>query len=279
MILVIGATAHFGRQTVEALVGAGEQVRALTRDPASAGLPEGVEVVRGDLEKPETFGAALADVTSVFLVLPYGLDATAFIEAAAKAGVERIVFLSSGAIVDGLDTQRDVIAEYHAGVEKAITATGVDSTMIRILFPAINSLAFGMQLKGGDVVRGAYAGAAYSMIHERDVADVAARVLTTGGHAGRVYELTGPQSLTQVEQIQVLGEALGRPLRFEEVDDKVLREQMGRFMDPAFVNALFDLMGATVGRPAPLNSLVKEITGHEPRTYAQWASEHVADFA
>ncbi|MEU5876175.1 NAD(P)H-binding protein [Spirillospora sp. NPDC047279] len=279
MFLVIGATAHFGRQTVEALHEEGRPVRALTRSPEKAGLPEGVEVVQGDLAVPETFAAALDGVTAVLLVLPYGLDATAFLEAAAKSGVGRIVFLSSGAVADGVDEQADVIAAYHAGVERAITATGVPATMLRIMFPAINSLAFGMQLQGGDVIRGAYADAAFSMIHERDVADVAARVLTGDGHEGRVYELAGAASLTQAEQVRVLGEALGRPLRFEEVPDRPLREQMGEFMDPDFVNALFDLMAATVGRPAPVNSVVEDITGHEPRTYAQWASEHAGDFA
>ncbi|MEU8118105.1 NAD(P)H-binding protein [Spirillospora sp. NPDC049024] len=279
MILVIGATAHFGRQTVEALRREGHQVRALTRTPEKAGLPEGVEVVQGDLAKPATFAAALDGVTAVFLVLPYGLEATAFLDAAAKAGVGRIVFLSSGAVVDGADGQPDVIAAYHAGVERAIAATGVPATILRIMFPAINSLAFGMQLQGGEVIRGAYADAAFSMIHERDVADVAVRVLVDGGHQGRVYELTGAASLTQTEQVRVLGEALGRPLRFEEMPDGPLREQMGNFMDPDFVNALFDLMAATVGKPAPDTSVVADLTGHAPRTYADWAAEHAGDFA
>lgn len=279
MILVVGATAHFGRQTVEALVAAGHQVRALTRDPAAAGLPEQAEVVQGDLTRAETLGPALAGVRALFLVLPHGLDAAPVLAAAQEAGVRRIVFLSSGAIVDGAVDQPDVIARYHHGVEQAIVATGAEWTFLRLFFPAINSLSFAMQLSGGDTIRAPYAGATSAPIHERDVAEVAAHVLTGDGHTGQVHELTGPASLTQAEQVRILGEALGRPLVFEELDPEPVRQQMGQFMDPDFINALFDLMEATVDKPAPVNALVERITGHPARTYAEWAADHTADFS
>ncbi|SHG23975.1 NmrA family NAD(P)-binding protein [Streptoalloteichus hindustanus] len=276
MILVVGATAHFGRQTVEALLESGQKVRALTRDPEKATLPAGVEVVGGDLTRPETLAPALEGVTTVFLVLPYGLDATAFLSAARG---RRIVFLSSGAIVDGRDTQPDVIAEYHHRVERAITEAASEWTFLRLFFPAINALSFAMQLNGSDVIRAPYAEFTSAPVHERDVAEVAARVLTEDGHAGRVYDLTGPESMTQREQVQVLGEALGRPLRFEELDPKPVLEQMRQFMDGDFITALFDLMGATVGKPAEVSPVVERITGHPARSFAQWAADHRADFS
>ncbi|MFG2823130.1 NAD(P)H-binding protein [Kitasatospora sp. NPDC048365] len=278
MILVIGATAHFGRQTVEVLAGAGRQVRALSRTPERAGLPEGVEVVRGDLARPATLGPALDGVTEVFLVLPYGLDARPLLDHVRQAGVRQIVFLSSGAVVDGADPQPDVIAAYHAQVEQEIRATGVDWTFLRLYFPAINSLAWAMQLHGGDAVRGPHAAAAASVVHELDVAEAAAAVLGGGEHAGRVYELTGPQSLSQVEQVEVLGRALGRELRFEEVAEEAVRQQLSQFMDADFVGALLGLMGDTVGKPAPVNDTVERLTGRPARPYAQWAADHVADF-
>ncbi|MFB4270589.1 SDR family oxidoreductase [Nonomuraea sp. GTA35] len=279
MILVVGATAHFGRQTVEALAAEGHRVRALSRHPEKAGLPAGVEVVRGDLTEEETLAPALSGVSAVFLVLPYGMDAAPLLRAARRAGVGRIVFLSSGAVTDGAGEQPDVIAAYHHGVEQAVKATGAQWTFLRIFFPAINSLSYAMQLGGSDVVRGAYAGATSAPVHEGDVAAVAARVLTGDGHAGKVYELTGSESMTQAEQVSVLGTVLGRPLRFEELDAGPVRAQLGQFMDPAFVNALFDLMEATVGKPAPVNSLVEDLTGRPARTYAQWAADHLADFS
>ncbi|MRH88029.1 NAD(P)H-binding protein [Nocardia sp. SYP-A9097] len=278
MFLVIGATAHFGRQAVDALLAAGQPVRALTRRPESADLPAGARVVPGDLTDADSLGSALAGVEAIFLVLPYGMDAAPLLSAARRAGVRRIVFLSSGAVVDGAQAQPDVIAQYHRDVERAIEASGIEWTFLRLLFPAINSLSFAMQLAGGEVIRAAYGQAAASVVHENDVADVVAAVLP-GGHGGRVYDLTGPQSLTQTEQVEILGATLGRPLTFEELDDAPVRAQLAQFMDPAFTNALFDLMAATVGKPAQVNSLVEDLTGHAPRTYAQWVADHLADFS
>lgn len=278
MYLVIGATAHFGRQAVEELVGAGAPVRALTRTPERAGLPAEVEVAQGDLTKPETLPAALGGVEAVLLVLPYGMDAAPLLAAAGRAGVRRIVFLSSGAIVPGAERQPDVIAQYHRDVEQAIEASGIEWTFLRLLFPAINSLAFAMQLQGGDVIRAPYAEAAFSAVHERDVAEVAARILISGGHAGRAYDLTGPESLTQAQQVRILGGTLGRHLTVEDLDPAPVLEQMGRFMDREFLAALFALMAQAVGKPAPVNDVIERVTGHPARTYAQWAEDHRADF-
>lgn len=278
MYLVIGATAHFGRQAVDALLAAGKPVRALTRRPEAAEFPAGVQVAAGDLTSEDALAEALSGVEAIFLVLPYGMDVAPLLAAARRAGVQRIVFLSSGAVVDGAQAQPDVIAQYHRDVEAAVEASGIEWTFLRLLFPAINSLTFAMQLAGGDVIRAAYGQAAASVIHENDVADVAVAVLP-GGHAGKVYDLTGPRSLTQVEQVEILGAALDRPLVFEELDDAPVRAQMAQFMDPAFINALFDLMAATVGKPAEVNSVVEDLTGHAPRTYAEWVGDHLADFS
>ncbi|QKG23071.1 NAD(P)H-binding protein [Actinomadura verrucosospora] len=278
MFLVIGATAHFGRQAVEELVAAGAPVRALTRAPERAGLPKEAEVVQGDLTDPATLPAVLDGVEAAFLVLPYGMDAGPLLEAARRAGVRRLVFLSSGAIVPDADRQPDVIAEYHRGVERAIEESGIEWTFLRLLFPAINSLTFAMQLQGGDVVRMPYAGAAFSAVHERDVAEAAARILTGGGHAGRVHDLTGPESLTQAQQVAVLGAALGRRLTVEDLPPEPALEQMSRFMDPEFLAALFGLMARAADGPAPVNDNVERITGCPARTYAQWVADHRADF-
>ncbi|MEV8638997.1 NAD(P)H-binding protein [Streptosporangium sp. NPDC051023] len=278
MYLVTGATAHFGRQAVEALQAAGHPVRALTRNPEQAGLPQGVELAQADLTKPETLPAALDGVSAILLILQYGMDPAPLLAAAREAGVARIVFLSSGAVVDGIDAQPDVIAQYHGNVEQAVRDSGLEWTVLRLLFPAINSLTFAMQLAGGDVIRAPYIDAAVSAIHELDVADVAVATLTGEGHTGRAYALTGPESLTQADQVRILGEALGRPLTTEDLDPEPVLQQMSAFMDPAFLNALFSLMAATVGKPAEVNDTVERITGHPARTYAQWAADHAADF-
>lgn len=278
MILVIGATGHFGRETVEALAAGGHAVRALSRTPETAGLPENVAVVGGDLADADSLRAALDGVTAVFAVLPFGMDASVLLGEVVRADVERIVFLSSGAVVDGAEQQTDVIAEYHAGVERAIAETGIPHTFLRLLFPAINSLSYAMQLSDGYVVRGPYAGATSAPVHEGDVADAAVRVLTADGYEGRTYLLTGPESLTQVELVEILGRCLARPLSFEELDAGPVRRQMAQFLDGDFVKALFDLMAATVGRQAEVTPAIRTLTGREPRSYREWADDHIADF-
>jgi uncharacterized protein YbjT (DUF2867 family) len=276
MILVVGATGLFGREIVEELVAAGQPVRALSRMPDEARLPVGAEVVYGDLAKPETLAAALEGVTAIGLVLPYGLDPAALL--AEVPPHVRVVFLSSGAITDGAGVQSDVIARYHAGVERAIAGTTADHTFLRIFFPAVNSLPYAMQLNRADTIRVPYAGAHSAPVHERDVAEVAARILTAGGHAGRVYHLTGPRSYTQAGLIQVLGEGIGRTLTVEDLDPEPVRQQMSQFMDPDFVAALFGLMASTVDAPALVTGTVAEIAGRPARTYEQWVQDHKADF-
>ena len=115
-------------------------------------------------------------------------------------------------------------------------------------------------------------------MHERDVAEVAAQILTGGGHAGRGYDLTGPESLTQAQQVRILGETLGRKLTVEDLDPQPVLEQMSQFMDLEFLAALFALMAQAVGKPAPVNDIIEQITGHPARTYTQWAGDHRADF-
>ncbi|GAB3868194.1 NAD(P)H-binding protein [Dactylosporangium cerinum] len=277
MYLVIGATAHFGRQAVEELVAAGVPVRALTRTPSKADLPAADELVAADLTSPETLPPAFDGVEAAFLVLPYGMDVAPLLAAAHAAGVRRLVFLSSGAITGHAEQQPDVIAQYHRDVERAVEATGIEWTFLRILFPAINSLTFAMQLQSG-VIRAPYTRASFSAVHERDVAAVAARVLVDGGHGGRVYDLTGPQSLTQAQQVHILGQGLGRPLTVEDLDPEPVQQQMRRFMDADFLAALFSLMAEAVGKPAPVNDVVEQITGRPARTYATWVEDHRADF-
>src|SRR5437868_3949913 len=110
MILVTAATAPVGRSIVEQLVAAGRDVRALTRDPAKAGLPAGAEVVAGDLSDAQSLSAAFKDVSAVFLLAAVPGFAPPFFRAAKAAGVRRIVFQSSGAVDDAADEQPNAIA-------------------------------------------------------------------------------------------------------------------------------------------------------------------------
>jgi uncharacterized protein YbjT (DUF2867 family) len=277
MFLVTAATAPVGRSIVEQLVTSGREVRALTRDPSEAGLPEGADVVAGDLSDTESLRIAMKDVTAVFLLAVVPGFAPAFLQAAKEGGVRRIVFQSSGAIEDGSTEQPNEIAAFHKDIEREIEDSGLEWTFLRLDVASADALQWAFdvpgQLRRGDTVRGPYADAAGSPIHPADFAAVAVAAMTEDRHARKTYVLTGPQSLTNAEQVALIGRALGRALRYEELDPGEARDAMGP-------HAPADLLMATWERyrrrPAPVTDTVERVTGRPPRSVEQWAADYPA---
>jgi uncharacterized protein YbjT (DUF2867 family) len=127
-------------------------------------------------------------------------------------------------------------------------------------------------------VRWPYAAVPTAPIHERDIAAVAVRALCEGGHGGAEYVLTGPQSLSQEEQVQIIGNAIGRSLRFEEISPDETRRELLSIAPLFVVNMLLDAWAAALGQPALVTSTVAEVTGSPARTFYDWATDHLADF-
>jgi uncharacterized protein YbjT (DUF2867 family) len=252
----------------------------LTRNPDSAGLPDEVDVVRGDLSVPDALNECLDEVDAVFLVLhPFTIKAAPpFLDAIAQRA-RRIVFLSSLAVQDNLEQQANPIGQFHADIEQLIEKSGLEWTFLRPGGFATNTLRWwAPQICAGEVVRWPYGAAAVSPIHERDIARVAVRALIGEGHGGAKYALTGPEALTQVDQVRIIGEAIGRRLRFEEITPKTARQQMLSFMAPSIVEVLLDIWARLATEPAPITSTVAEIAGVPARTFREWAIDHSADF-
>lgn len=277
MFLVTAATAPVGHAIVEQLVRTGWDVRALTREPAKASLPSGAEVVAGDLSDPISLRTAMEGVSAVFLLAVTSGFESAFLDAAKDAGVRRIVFQSSGAVDDTATEQPNDIAAFHHGIEQAIQASGLEWTFLRLDVASADALhwAFDVpaQLKAGDVVRGPYAKAAVSPIHPTDVAAVVVAALTEDEHAGKTYHLTGPTSLTHTEQLQLIGEALGRPVRYEELEPEAARQAISPY---APADVLFASWEQHISTPAPVTDTVERVTGRPPRTVEQWAADYAA---
>lgn len=269
MILIIGATGNVGRHIVPLLHTAGVPVRAMVRDPGAARLPEGVEVVRGDLERPETVEAALAGVESVFLLWPgFAAERAAPIVELVAEHARRIVYLSA----------MSAASMFHGEIERLVEESGLEWTFLRPGGFAVNTLMWADQIREG-VVRWPYAQAGRPLIHERDIAEVAALVLTGDGHAGKVYDLTGPEVVTQAEQVHLIGEAIGRPVRYEESPREVAREHLlAAWGNAAFVDSALDHWASIVAEPEPVTRTVEELTGAPARTFRQWAADHAADF-
>src|ERR1700680_668219 len=211
MILVTGATGNVGRNVVEKLVAEGQEVRALTRDTARARFPDQVDVVSGDLSRPETLPAALKGVERAFLFPVPGLEG--FLDLARRSGVDRIVLLSSSAVTT---EHPSAIARVHLGNEQAVAQSGLPWTFVRPGAFMANDLRWAPGIKAEGVVRAPYGDATTAPIDERDIAAVVVTALLHDGQAGPSYALTGPDSLTQIERVQILAAALGQALRFEE---------------------------------------------------------------
>lgn len=280
-VLVTGATGRIGRAVVDLLTDAGVPVRALSRRSAAAAtLPANVEVVTGDLSVPESLDAGLRGVGAVFLVWSAPpATAPAVVERLATHA-RRVVFLSSPhRTPHPFFQQPNPMAVLHAGIERLIAAAGIESTIIRPGMFASNVVSWwATAIRAGGVVRWPYGAAQTAPVADRDVASVAARTLYLDGHAGGDYVLTGPESLSQAEQVSIIGDVLGRQIGFVELSpDEFRSETEGSWPRPA-VDMLLAAWGATIGRPAYVTSSVLDILGSAPRSFRQWVADHAAAF-
>jgi uncharacterized protein YbjT (DUF2867 family) len=194
--------------------------------------------------------------------------------------VGRIVFLSSPhQTPHPFFQQPNPLAALHASIERLIQDSGMRWTFLRPGMFAANTLSWwAPQIRAGDVVRWPYADAPTAPIHERDIAAAAVRALLDAGHDGAEYVLTGPQSLSQREQVVAIGDAIGRPLRLDELSPDQARRELGAHFPAPAVNMLLNAWAAALGQPALVTSAVAEITGAPARTFHEWASDHAAEF-
>jgi uncharacterized protein YbjT (DUF2867 family) len=279
---VIGATGNVGRQVVSQLSAAGAQVRALARNPRAGEFPPGVEIAPADLTKPETLDGPLEGAGAVFLVWVVPRDAVAPALERIVKRVKRVVFLSAPLktphpLFQG--AQPNPVSALQAEIERLIEASGIEWTFLRPGMLATNSVAWwAPQIRAGDVVRWPYACVPTAPIDERDIAAVAVRALCNEGHAGAEYVLTGPQSLSQAEQVEIIGRAIGRPLRMQEISPDDARRELVSVIPAPAVKMLLGAWEAAIGRPAFVTSTVADVTGVPARTFLDWAADHTEDF-
>ncbi|WP_203834347.1 SDR family oxidoreductase [Winogradskya humida] len=269
-IMITGATGAVGRPLVTHLVNQGERVRATSRKPQQAGLPPQVDVVFAD---PPEFGAEVFDGVDRMLVFPFEQGVDELITAAVAAGVERFVVFSSLAAAGELP--RDVASvsyTHHRAVERAVTSRTDNWTILRPGTFAGNLLSWAWPIKAGAPIRAPYVHSAQPPIHEADIADAAAVALTEDGHRGRIYPLTGPQSLTRIEQVAAIGAGIGRDLRLVEISPEEFQADVAQFLPESIIAMLLTYWQETVDVPDPVRP------GTGGRTLEQWARDHRADF-
>jgi uncharacterized protein YbjT (DUF2867 family) len=282
MILVTGATGLIGTKLVRHLAAAGEKVRAVTRDPATATLPDGVEVVSGDPSRPTTIVAALDGVQSVFLnPRSVGTAAPELLALARGHGVRKAVALSATNVDDDPGRQPSRYrGDYNREVEAAVIDSSLDWVSLRPSMFASNTIGlWAAAIRSGDVVRMPYPDAAWAPVAEDDLAEVAAIALHTDRLLGRKVELTGPESLTQAELVGIIAAALGHPVRIEQVAPESVESAMiGAGFQGDFVRALIRLQAEYATHPAPVSGELPEILGRPARSFATWVADNLAAF-
>ncbi|MFE1170534.1 SDR family oxidoreductase [Nocardiopsis sp. NPDC058789] len=271
-ILVTGATGNTGRHVVAGLLAEGVPVRALTRDPERARFPEGVEVVAGDVTVPADVTRAARGAGAAYLVWP-GTDAAAKRAAevveALGAEVGRVVYLSAA----GAEETGGV----WGGVERAVRRSARAWTFLRVTGLATNALAWSDKVHRG-VVRAPFGAASRSLVHERDVAAMAVRALVDDGHAGRAYLVTGPEVVSQTDQVRVLGEEVGIPARWEEQPLDEALVELSLEVGVEFAHQIIEHWTVNVDIPEEVSEDVARVLGRPALSFREWARDHVADF-
>jgi uncharacterized protein YbjT (DUF2867 family) len=279
-ILVIGATGNVGRHVVQELRVVGAPVRALARRPDLAALPPDVEVIAGDLTVPESLGRALDSVEAVFLLWTAPPPTAEAVIGRIAAHARRIVLLSSPHQTQHpFFQQPNPLAQFHAELDRLVRSRMAEWTILRPGMFASNAIKWWADtIRRGDVVRWPYAEAETAPIDERDIAAVAARALLDDGHVGEDYVITGPASLTQIQQVGAIGDALGRGLRFEELSPEAFRTATSGRWPERTVDMLLAAWGAAIGHRAHVTAAVAEVTGTPARTFHEWARDHAESF-
>lgn len=269
-ILVTGATGTVGRHIVGQLQAAGHDVRALSRNPAAAALPTGVEVVAGDLSVPETVRHALDGVSAMHLIT-FGSDGgelttgPQLMELAKQAGVRRVTVLKGS---------------YENGhVEDAVEASGLEWAKLGPVEFMANMLEWAESIRAEGLVRNVLGDGAGPSVHEADIAAVAVTALVEPGHAGQTYWLTGPELLTAADKVRTISDAIGRELNLVELTDAEAQEYWRAAGHTAEEIEFFMWLRTSppdVGRS--VLPTVEEVTGRPARTFAQWVAENVDAF-
>jgi len=274
-ILVTGAAGNVGAELVRLLLADGRTVRALSRTSAPGGVPAGAEIVTGDLADRSSLAAAFTAVDAVFLLAGYP-DTPGLLSDLRAAGVTRVVLLSSGAVVDG--DPENYVVRYNAESEKAVRDSGLEWTILRPSGFMSNTLQWRDQLRTGTEVVEPFADVPIAIIDPADIAAVATLALTTAGHHGRSYRLTGPHALLPADRARVLGRVLDRDIELRAEQDPQARRRMTQDMPEPMVDAFFQFFRRGGYDDSRVDPTLPSLLVRPARTFEQWARQHADDF-
>lgn len=280
MIAVTGATGNIGRTLVELLAGAGEEVVAVSRRPEPAGPATGVRWARADIGNATSLRPALEGARALFLLLGGELNSrgespAALLDVAARAGVERIVLVSSQVSATRPE------APSHARLrefEAAVRASGRDFTILRPGGFASNAFAWAETVRTKRTVFAPFGDVALPVIDPADIAAVAAAALREDGHTGRVYELTGPAPISPRGQAAVLSEALGEEVAFVELSREEAHAHLARFMPEQVVTGTLDVLGTPLPAEREVSTDVATVLRRPAGPFDGWVARNLPAF-
>lgn len=270
-ILVTGATGTVGKHMVQQLVQRGIEVRAISRNPQQANLPEGVQVVAGNLNDPDSLIPAMQGVRAMHLIISsdeaYGTLQTdpRIIELAEKAGIQRVT----------------VLVSYEEGpVEAALRDSGMEWTLLKPCeFMANIVVDWQESIRNEGVVREPFGHALSARIHEADIARVAVAALLEEGHHGQEYFLTGPEALSRFEAVRIISEVTGRDIRFVELTEEQARD---KWREQGYDEESIEFFVQMGKNPPEIGytvlPTVAQVTGRPAATLADWVRDHKDDF-
>jgi uncharacterized protein YbjT (DUF2867 family) len=283
MILLTGATGKTGGVVARALAAQGLPVRALVRSPAkAAALAEaGVQLVVADLADAAAVRAAMDGVEKALLLLPNGREQLAlerqFVAQACAGGVRHLVKISS---MEAVPEAASPIPRVHYASEQHIKGSGLDWTMIRPNFYMQNFLGSAATIRSQGRIYLPVGKGQVPLTDTRDVAAVIAHVLATPGHAGRSYEITGPELLDFAQAARIVGETLGRPVEYVDMDPAEYRKVLAPYVSSEWhLDAVMELFAEiAAGQSVYVTSTFRELVGREPTSLAQFVRDHAAVF-
>lgn len=273
-VLVLSATGTTGQHTVRSLVARGVPVRAASRTPERAELPEGAEAVRFDFDDPTTWPAAFAGVTAVAFTLPPFRDdevplATALLAAAEAAGVKRVVKLSAIGV-------ENLPQFAHRHVELLIEASGLEWITLRPSFFMDNFIHFyGHPIQTDGVIPLPAGKGATAFVAASDIGEVAAVALISDA-TGEYWPITGDEALDHDQVAAVLSDVLGRSIRYLDIDPQQHIDGMKAMGMPRLgVEVMSTLYGVVrEGWAADTVPTVRERLGRPAVRFADWAAAH-----
>ncbi|MGW1067902.1 NAD(P)H-binding protein [Streptomyces aureus] len=280
MFVVTGATGNVGRSLVRTLAETGARVTATSRGITGTDVPEGVAHVRADLADAESLRPVLDGADALFLQnggpSAHRLNPRDILDVAKAGGVGHVVLLSSQGVVTrpGSASHGDTAR----AIEDAVRQSGMTWTILRPGGFDSNAYAWAESVRAHRVVAAPFADIGLPTVDPDDIAEVAAAALREDGHAGQVYELTGPELVTPRRQAEAIADALGEPVRFVEQTRDEARAMMLRFMPEPVVDTTLTILGEPTPTEQRVSPDVERVLGRAPGTFADWARRYVAAF-